>query len=88
MAHWSNRLQGILGGLVLATLGAGSANAEVVNRGRMLGTPGSEERPAPEVFDRPALHPAQWPRKRTAFIRWTGSSNQSAQIWHLSGEGR
>jgi hypothetical protein len=43
-----NTMKAILGGLLIASTGAGVSNAQVVNWGSMLGTPGNEERPAPE----------------------------------------
>nr|MCU0570946.1 hypothetical protein [Oculatellaceae cyanobacterium Prado106] len=50
--YWNNRTKGLLGGLLLAAIGAGAASAQVVNWGSMLGTPGSEDRPAPAWIGR------------------------------------
>jgi hypothetical protein len=46
--QWNRTAKVAIAGLMLTAIGAGNARAEVVNWGRMLGTPGSEERPAPE----------------------------------------
>jgi hypothetical protein len=43
-----NTMKAILGGLLLTCTSTGVSNAQVVNWGSMLGTPGNEERPAPE----------------------------------------